>query len=65
MKKGDRKARIEVTVRNMAFLDGPQSKAAWRRLVHNLTAMTEPEARPPRFNGLLRAIWAAATNEQS
>lgn len=65
MKKGDRKARIEVTVKQAEKLSGLDAAVAWRHLRLNLEAMCEPEARPPRFNALLRAIWAAATNEQS
>lgn len=65
MKKGDRKTRIEVTARKANELCGIEAAVAWRRLCSQLEWMAEPEARPPRFNGLLRAIWAAATNEGS
>lgn len=34
---------------------------AWLRLCNELKAMSHPEARPPRFNRLLNAIWIAAT----
>lgn len=65
MKKGDRKTRIELTVGQAQKLSGFDAAVAWRQLWKNLEGMCEPEARPPRFNGLLRAIWAAATNEPS
>lgn len=65
MKKGDRKTRIELTVRQARKLSGLEAALAWDRLWTQLEAMCEPEARAPRFNGLLRAIWAAATNEPS
>lgn len=42
--------------------DGAQ---AWRRLCRELGHMTEPEAKMPRFNALLHALWIAASNDQT
>lgn len=62
MKKGDRKTRIEVTVDHMGPMTHHEAALAWERLRLKLDAMTEPTARPPRFNGLLMAIYSAASN---
>lgn len=62
----DRKNAIEMTLSEANKLNGHlESGLAWQRLCNELQTMCEPEARPPRFNALLRAIWVAATNEQS
>lgn len=62
-----RKDEIEKVVRNgkRILISTGESALAWRRFMDELEAMTEPEARNPKFAGILRAIWAAATNEQS
>ena len=62
----DRKTAIERTLKQAMKLHGDdhESASAWMRLCRELEAMAEPEARMPRFNGLLRAIWSAATNEE-
>lgn len=66
MKSRDRKTRIEQVVRQSNALIGTSEAAlAWVRLCNELEAMTQPESRMPRFAGLLRAVWVAATNEQS
>lgn len=61
----DRKEKIEQVLAKAKELDFCDAADAWERLCVELEAMTEPEARPPRFAGLLRAVWVAATNEQS
>lgn len=63
MKRADRKTKIEVVLKQAVKTE--DDSGAWCRLCHELESMAEPEARPPRFNRLLRAIWVAATNEQS
>jgi len=67
MKRADRKTKVEAVLRNAQHIAGyeKEAQAAWCRLCRELQAMIEPEARMPRFKGLLRAIWTAATNEQS
>lgn len=61
-----RKDKIEmVTKFGMSLTNQAEAANAWHRLMSELVAMSEPEARSPRFSGLLRSIWAAATNEQS
>jgi hypothetical protein len=62
----DRKDEIELVLAQAQKLIGdPEASVAWHRLCRELEGMTQPEARPPRFAGLLRSIWIAATNEQS
>ncbi len=66
MKTTDRKGEIEQVLKQARKnLGTDESSFAWHRLCRELANMTEPEARMPRFKGLLRAIWVAATNEQS
>lgn len=67
MKRADRKTKIEAVMDQAFKIDGDpiECQQAWRRLCRELRFMAEPEARSPRFNRLLRAIWVAATNEQS
>ena len=67
MKAKDRKDKIEQVLKQAQKADVTPEEAqrAWHRLCRELSHMTEPEARMPRFNGLLRSIWVAATNEQS
>lgn len=62
-KHEDRKTRVDYVHAQAVRLSGCEASAAWNRLVIELQAMTEPEARMPRFNPLLNAIWRAATNE--
>lgn len=64
-KQPDRKARVELVFHRAYQLSGKNAEDAWHRLTAELDNMSSPEARPPRFKSLLRAIWAAATNEQS
>ncbi len=64
----NRKDKIEqVLAQARKIDDGTDAEVvqAWRRLCRELEFMTLPESRPPRFAGLLRAVWVAATNEQS
>lgn len=66
MKTKDRKDQIELVLKQAQALVGTtEAEVAWHRLCNELEAMTEAEARMPRFAGLLRAVWTAATNEQS
>ena len=60
-----RKDKIELVLKQAQKLSGCEAAIAWQRLRRELEFMSEPEARPPRFARLLRAIWVAATNEQS
>lgn len=62
--KSDRKTKIEAVVRAISAVSQEDTRYAWNRLCNELEHMAEPDARPPRFNRLLRAIWVAATNEQ-
>lgn len=41
-----------------------ECQQAWLRLCRELEFMSEPEAKMPRFNRLLNAIYFAATNEE-
>lgn len=63
----DRKERVEFVLAQAQKLDGNDAEIvqAWRRLCRELSHMTHPESRMPRFNGLLNAVWIAATNDQS
>lgn len=62
----ERKERIEmVLVQAQKAVGTEEAALAWQRLCRELEFLTEPEARMPRFSGLLRAVWVAATNEQS
>lgn len=61
----DRKERLENVLTQAERLDGLEAIQAWRRLCRELSFMTEPEARMPRFNKLLNALWIAASNDQS
>ena len=66
MKTKDRKCRIEQVLKQARKnLGSVEAELAWERLCRELGNMTDAEARMPRFSGLLRAIWVAATNEQS
>lgn len=65
-RKKDRKTRVEQTLAQAEKLIGSdEASLAWQRLCRELGFMSEPEARMPRFTGLLRAVWVSATNEQS
>lgn len=62
----DRKEQIEQVLtqaRNQGDAEG--AAMAWDRLCRELEFMTLAESKPPRFAGLLRAVWVAATNEPS
>lgn len=67
MKHKDRKAKIELVLREArkanAFRD--ESATAWDRLCRELEHMVDPDARPPRFHGLLHALWIAASNDRT
>lgn len=66
MKAKDRKDKIELVVAQANKAVGTsEAELCWNRLCNELENMTRAEARPPRFAGLLRSIWVAATNEQS
>lgn len=61
----DRKGQIETVLALAQNLDGDEAVQAWRRLCRELDHMTHPESRMPRFYGLLRACWIAASNDQT
>lgn len=61
----DRKDHVENVLRQAELIDGTEAIQAWRRLCRELSFMIEPEARMPRFNKLLHALWIAASNDQS
>ena len=63
--KPDRKDQIELVFDQAIKLSGKEAEYAWHRLCAELDGMISFEPRPIRFKSLLRAIWAAATNEQS
>lgn len=66
MNAKDRKDQIEqVLVQAKRNIGTVEADLAWQRLCRELENMTHPEAKPPRFKGLLNVIWVAATNEQS
>lgn len=65
MKIKDRKSKVEQVLRQARKLEGIEAVYAWRRLCRELENMTHPEARMPRFNGLLHACWIAASNDQT
>lgn len=61
----DRKDKVEAVLVQAQKLDGHEAVQAWRRLCRELEFMTQPEARMPRFNPLLHALWIAASNDQT
>jgi hypothetical protein len=63
----DRKTNIELTLVQAEKLitDQGECKQAWLRLIRELEFMSEPEARMPKFNALMHAIWIAATGDQT
>jgi len=63
----DRKDRLELVLKQALKAKGCEDEEvqAWRRLCRELCHMTDPEAKMPRFNGLLHAIWVAASNDQT
>jgi hypothetical protein len=61
----NRKDHIEMVLVQAEKLDGTEAIQAWQRLCRELSAMTIPEARMPRFNRLLHALWIAASNDQT
>lgn len=63
----DRKTQIEQTLKEAQKLcnDSNEMRQAWLRLCRELEFMSDPEARMPRFNQLLHAIWIAATGDQT
>ncbi len=61
----DRKDKLEMLLSQAEKLDGTEAIQAWRRLCRELGHMTHPEARMPRFHGLLHAVWIAASNDQT
>lgn len=63
--KADRKDKMEKVLTQADKLDGVEAIQAWRRLCLELGHMTAPEARMPRFNRLLHAVWIAASNDQT
>lgn len=68
-KHQDRKDKIEKVLKQAQELEGANgylaSAQAWGRLCRELGNLTHPEARMPRFNTLLNAIWIAASNDQT
>ena len=65
-KTKDRKEAIDLVILQAENLAGTsEASLAWNRLCREMRSLSDPEARPPRFAGLLRAVWIAATNEQS
>lgn len=71
MKTKDRKDKIEQVLKQAQKIDSgcalgeAEMVQAWRRLCRELEHMTNPESRMPRFNGLLHAMWIAASNDQT
>jgi hypothetical protein len=61
----DRKDRVEMVLAKAQRLGGDEAAQAWGRLCRELGNMAHPEARMPRFNGLLHACWIAASNDQT
>jgi len=61
----DRKQKIETVLVQAEMIDGAEALQAWRRLCRELGHMAHPEARMPRFNGLLHSLWIAASNDQT
>ena len=60
---GDRKDRLDMILRQARNLRGDEAEQAWFRLCRELEALAHPEARMPRFNPLLHALWIAASND--
>ena len=61
----DRKDKIDMVLDQAKTLNDPEAVHAWRRLIRELGHLTHPEARMPRFNTLLHALWIAATNDHT
>lgn len=67
MIKKDRKDRIEMILARSGKFGGNEDEEvqAWRRLLRELNHLAHPEAKTPRFNSLLHAVWIAASNDQT
>lgn len=63
----DRKTKIDRTAAEAQKLcdDNNEIRQAWFRLIRELEFMSDPEAKMPRFNQLLHAIWIAASGDQT
>jgi len=63
----DRKDKIEMVLVQSGKFGGIEEEEvqAWRRLCRELNHLIDPEARMPRFNELLHAVWIAASNDQT
>lgn len=67
VRRQDRKDKIETVLAQAEklYLSDSEMVQAWLRLCRELGHMAHPEARMPRFNGLLHAVWIAASNDQT
>lgn len=45
--------------------DPNEVRQAWLRICRELRFLSDPEAKPPKFNALLHAIWIAASGDQT
>lgn len=63
----DRKTAIENTLRQLdkTAVSQHECEQIAMRLKRELEFLCEPEARMPRFKGLLNAVWIAVSNDQS
>ncbi len=63
----DRKDKIEMILAQSGKFGGNEDEEvqAWRRLCRELNHLAHPEAKMPRFNSLLHAVWIAASNDQT
>jgi hypothetical protein len=63
----DRKTKIENTLAELekVLASETETRQAMLRLKRELEFMCLPEARMPRFKGLLHAIWIAFSNDQT
>ena len=63
----DRKTAIESVLRQARKVGSSDREMcqAWLRLIRELEFMTDPEAKMPRFNGLMHSLWIAATNDHT
>lgn len=67
VKAKNRKDKVEQVLKQARKIssDSNETRQAWCRIIRELEFMCDPEAKMPRFNTLLHAVWIAATGDQT
>jgi len=63
----DRKDRVEQVLAQARKIsnDSNETRQAWLRIIRELEFLCDPEAKMPKFDSLLHAVWIAATGDQT